>query len=396
MSSRPEPLGWLRAAAADRESAGLHRRLQPRPRDDDRLDLAGNDYLGLSRHAAVLAAAAAAVTTWGAGATGSRLVTGSTALHAELEAALAQHLGTAGALVFSSGYLANLGALAALSGRGSLVVSDAYNHASIVDGCRLGRARVAVAPHRDVDAVEKLLADRFEERALVVTDAVFSVDGELAPLGALHAAARRQGAVLLVDEAHALGVVGPAGRGAAAAAGLAGEPDVVLTATLSKALGSQGGVVLGDRVVIEHVIDTARAFIFDTGLVPAAAGAALAALHQLRDRPELAGRVRQRAREIAAVATSAGLPAGRPDAAVVGIPVGGPQRAVAAAATCLARGVRVGCFRPPSVPDGVSRLRLTARADLTDGDLDRLAGALAAVAAAAGRGVAGGIDSAGA
>jgi 8-amino-7-oxononanoate synthase len=373
--------GWLAGVAQARADAGLRRRLRPRGPDDPLLDLASNDYLGLARRPAVVAAAAEAAMLWGAGSTGSRLVTGSTELHARLEGALARFVGTQSALVFSSGYLANLGAIAALTGPGALVVSDALNHASIVDACRLSRARVVVTPHRDVPAVEKALADRAEERAVVVTDSVFSVDGDLAPISALASAARRQEAGLVVDEAHALGVIGPGGRGAAHAASLAGAPDVVLTATLSKALGSQGGAVLASAEVVEHIVDTGRAFIFDTGLAPACAGAALAALGVVESEPELADNVRRRARQLAAAAREAGLAATRPEGAVTAVLLGAPESAVEAADTCARRGVRVGCFRPPSVPDGVSRLRLTARADLTQDDISLAATALAAVAA---------------
>ncbi len=217
------PLDRLRTAAAEREAAGLRRSLRPRtPDHDGLLDLASNDYLGLSRDERLVEAAVRATREWGAGSTGSRLVTGSTRLHAELEDRLAAFTGAAGALVFSSGYLANLAAVAAL-GRGGLIVSDAGNHASIVDACRLSRSRVVVTPHGDAEAVDKALAERAEEHALVVTDAVFSVDGDLAPLRALHEAAVRHGALLVVDEAHALGVVGDHGRGAVHAAG---SPDV--------------------------------------------------------------------------------------------------------------------------------------------------------------------------
>ena len=219
-------------------------------------------------------------------------------------------------------------------------------------------------------AVERLLGSRQVERAVVVTDAVFSVDGDLAPLADLHAVTRAHGALLVVDEAHGLGVVGPSGRGAAAAAGIAGEPDVVLTVTLSKSLGSQGGAVLGDPVVIEHLVNTARAFIFDTGLAPSSVAGAAAALHVLQDEPGLAVVVRTRALELADRLGAAGLAVTRPSGAVVSVLVGDPGRALAAAETLRRDGVRVGCFRPPSVPDGVSRLRLAARADLTDADLD--------------------------
>jgi 8-amino-7-oxononanoate synthase len=267
----------------------------------------------------------------------------------------------------------------ALAGAGSLVVSDAQNHASLVDACRLARGDVVVTAHRDVAAVDRALADRRTEQAVVVTDAVFSVDGYLAPLAELHRAARRHGALLVVDEAHGLGVVGPEGRGAAAAAGIAGEPDVVLTLTLSKSLGSQGGAVLADPVVIEHLVNTARAFIFDTGLAPSSAAAASAALAVLRSEPGLAADVRARARDLAAALAAAGLPVTEPTGAVVSVLVGDPGRAFEAAARLRADGIRVGCFRPPSVPDGVSRLRLTARADLTD---DQVALAVDAVRAA--------------
>lgn len=358
-----DPLEWLADAAARRTALGLVRTLRARgPGDDGVLDLASNDYLGLSRHPAVVAAAVAATRAYGAGSTGSRLVTGSTALHDELEEALAASTGMASALVFSSGYLANLGAVAALTRPGDLVVSDHGNHASLVDACRLSRAEVVVVPHADPTAVERALVPG--RRAMVVTDAVFSVDGELAPLVELHAVVRRAGALLLVDEAHALGVLGPHGGGACAAAGLAGEPDVVLTATLSKSLGSQGGVVLGPAPVRGHLIDTARPFVFDTGLAPASCAAALAALG-LVDQARLA------ALRAATDALADALEVPRTAGAVVRVRVGDAGHALAAAQACLAAGVRVGCFRPPSVPAGEACLRLTARADLTAGELAR-------------------------
>jgi 8-amino-7-oxononanoate synthase len=371
-----DPLAWLADRAAARTAAGLRRRLRPRGPHADLLDLAGNDYLGLTRHPEVVQAVVDAVREWGAGSTGSRLVTGSTLLHAELESALAGHLGTEAALVFSSGYLANLGAVTVLASRDDLVVSDAYNHASIIDACRLSGARIAVTAHRDVTAVAAVLAGRTEERALVVTESIFSVDGDLAPMAELHRVCRRFGAVLLVDEAHALGVIGPGGQGAAAAAGIAHEPDVVLTVTLSKSLASQGGALLGSRRVIEHAVDAGRPFIFDTGLAPACASAALAALKLLIADPRLAADVRRSAASLAGVARNAGLSASEPAAAVVGVPLASPGVAVTAAEICARHGVRVGCFRPPSVPDGVSRLRLTAHAGLAAADLDQLGAAL--------------------
>ncbi|MEV8309597.1 8-amino-7-oxononanoate synthase [Streptomyces flavidovirens] len=360
-----DPFDWIDEQAAVRARAGLVRTLRPRPAESDLLDLASNDYLGLTHRPEVTAAAADAARRWGAGATGSRLVTGSTRLHAELERELADFCGFEAALVLSSGYAANLAALTALSGHGSLIVSDALNHASIVDGCRLSRATTAVVPHADPDAVRKTL-DAHDGRALAVTDSVFSVDGDAAPLPELAAACRAHGAALLVDDAHGLGVLGDGGRGALGAAGLAGADGVVATLTLSKSLGSQGGAVLGPARAIDHLVNTARTFIFDTGLAPAAAGAALASVRLLHREPELAARARTVAVSLHRGLTDAGLSAVRPDAAVVSVLAPSPEEAVRWAADCRAAGLVVGCFRPPSVPDGISRLRLTARADLTD------------------------------
>jgi 8-amino-7-oxononanoate synthase len=359
------PLAWLDEVSQQRRAAGLRRSLRTRPPVGADLDLASNDYLGLSQHPDVIGGGVAALRTWGAGSTGSRLVTGNTELHEGFERVLADFVGVESALVFSSGYTANLGAVVSLSGAGSLLVSDALTHASLVDACRLSRSRVVVTPHRDVAAVEAALANRDEERAVVVTDAVFSADGVLAPLRALHDACRRHGALLVVDEAHALGVRGSGGRGLVHEVGLAGAPDVVMTTTMSKALGSQGGVVLGPAAVREHLIDAARPFIFDTGLAPAAVGAAWAALTVLIAEPWRARAVLDHA---AALATVCGIDE-RPASAVVSVILGEPEVALAAAVSCLNRGVRVGCFRPPTVAAGTSRLRLTARASLSEDEM---------------------------
>jgi 8-amino-7-oxononanoate synthase len=370
-----DPLDRLTAATSERIAAGLHRTLRPRSPRPELLDLASNDYLGLSRDPRLIEGAIEAVRTWGTGSTGSRLVTGSTELHAALERRLAAFTGMPAGLVFSSGYLANLGAVTAL--RPGLIVSDQGNHASLIDGCRLARCPVVVTPHRDVAAVDATLAGSSD--AVVITDAVFSVDGDLAPLAELHAVVRRHRALLVIDEAHALGVVGPAGRGAAHAAGLAGEPDVVLTVTLSKSLGAQGGAVLAAPAVIETMIDTARSFVFDTGLAPASAGAALAALDVLTADPGLAGRARARTGRLAAIASGLGLETTTPAAAVVPVVLGEPDDAVRATEICAGHGVRVGCFRPPSVPQGRACLRLTGRASLDEAELTMVANALAGV-----------------
>ena len=260
----------------------------------------------------------------------------------------------------------------ALADRTSHVISDAHIHASLVDAARLSRARLTVVPHSDVDAVRAALEnDRHETRALVLAESVYSVLGDAAPLTELAELCASYDALLVVDEAHGLGVHGP---GLVAGSGLAGHPHVVVTATLSKSLGSQGGAVLGSAALREHLVNRARPFIFDTALAPAPTGAALAALGVLRARPELSALVRDRVRTLAdalGVVTS--------DGAVLSIPMPSPQAAVAAQAAALAEGIRVGCFRPPSVPDGVSRLRATASAGIIEPDWDRAVDVLVAV-----------------
>lgn len=363
-------LDWLADAAAERIRAGLDRRLTPRPPTSGLLDLASNDYLGLSTDPRVRAAAVDAVRVWGTGATGSRLVTGSTELHHELERGLAGLVGAPRAVVFSSGYLANIGMITALAGPDCLVICDRANHASLIDGCRLARSRLRVIPHADLARAETMLSTRAEERALLVIDAIGSADGDLLPLADWHRLARRHRALLLVDDAHGLGIRG-GGRGAVAEAGIAHEPDVVTSVTLSKALAAQGGAVLGAPVVIDHLIATARPFIFDTGLNPAAAGAALAAVDIVVAQPQLAGRVLANAAELAEACR---VPA--TGSAVIPVVVGAADRASGLAAAIRDRGIHVGCFRPPSVPAGSARLRITARANLTDTEIDRLRAAM--------------------
>ena len=362
--------GWIDEQARARRRAGLVRTLRPRAADSPLLDLASNDYLGLARHSETTGAAAEAARVWGGGSTGSRLVTGTTELHGDLERELAEFCGFESALVFSSGYAANLAAVTALAPHGSLIVSDAGNHASLIDGCRLARGTTQVVAHADPQATRKAL-DTHRGPAVAVSDTVFSVDGDAAPLAELASVCREFDAGLILDDAHGLGVLGAGGRGAAHAAGLAGAPDVVVTVTLSKSLGSQGGAVLGPARVIDHLVNAARTFIFDTGLAPAAAGAALAALRLLGREPQRAQRARAVAATLYARLTAEGHEAVRPDAAVVSVRAPSPELALRWAADCRSAGLAVGCFRPPSVPDGISRLRLTARADLTDEQVER-------------------------
>jgi 8-amino-7-oxononanoate synthase len=364
---------WLGDKASTLESRGLTRRLRVREPGDPVIDLASNDYLGLAADPRVIAGAVEAAHKWGAGATGSRLVTGTTALHADLEAALATQMRQPAALVFSSGYLANLGVITALGDLDTLLVCDAHVHASLVDACRLSRSRVEQVDHLDRDQVTAALRTRTEKRAIVITESVFSVLGDAAPLADLAEICASEKALLVVDEAHGLGVTG-GGAGSVAAAGLAGADHVIVMATLSKALGSQGGAVLGSELVIAHLINRARGFIFDTALAPPSVGAALAALTVVRDEPERVAAVLANARRLATacrVAPAAG--------AVLSVPTPGPREAVAAAEACLAQGVRVSAFRPPSVPDGISRLRITSRATLSETELAHACTVLASV-----------------
>jgi 8-amino-7-oxononanoate synthase len=356
---------WLAESARAREGAGLTRRLFASDEAGPMIDLAGNDYLGLSHEPRVVAAAVAAAEKYGAGATASRLVTGTLSVHEDLERDLAAFTGFPAAHAFSTGYHANLSAVAALADADTLIVSDAHVHASMIDATRLARGAVQVVPHNDVGAVERFLAARVQARAVVLVETIYSVLGDAAPVAELADICARHDAVLVADEAHALGVCGAGGRGLLHAAGLAGADHVVATLTLSKSLGSQGGAVLATAAVRDHLVNTARPFIYDTGLAPAAAGAARAALEVVVEEPHRVDRVHHVARMLA----KAGK-VDEPDGAVLAIAMPGPREAVAAVARAAEQGVRIGCFRPPSTPDGISRLRLTAHAHLSDTEVE--------------------------
>ncbi|MFB9541983.1 aminotransferase class I/II-fold pyridoxal phosphate-dependent enzyme, partial [Micromonospora sagamiensis] len=253
----------------------------------------------------------------------------------------------------------------------TLLVSDAHNHASLIDGCRISGAETVVTPHADVSAVQAALAAAPGRPAVVVTESVFSVDGDLAPLARLHEVARRYGALLLVDDAHALGVTGPAGAGAVVAAGLAGAPDVVVTATLSKSLGGVGGVVAGPAPFVRHLVETGRTFIFDTALPPAVAAGVRAAVGLARTRDDLRAELADRAAVTVRRLRAAGLTVSTPAAGVVSVTAPGAEAATTWAEKCREQGVAVGCFRPPSTPDPRSRLRLTLNAGVPRADFER-------------------------
>jgi 8-amino-7-oxononanoate synthase len=372
---------WLSAAAQRRTRSSTARTTDPRrhPESDGRLlDLASNDYLGLARDPRLRAAAAEATGRFGTGAGASRVVTGTTDSHAEAEHELAELTGQPSCLVFSSGYAANIGILTALGDHDTLLVSDAHVHASLIDGARLSRSPVQICPHGDLDALDRLLRRRSRPRAGVVIESIYSVLGDAADIGATAAICAAHDALLIVDEAHGIGVAGE-GRGGVHAAGLAGAEHVVISVTLSKALGAQGGAVLGSSLLREHLVSTARTFLFDTGLAPASAAAAAEACRVVAAEPERVDALHQVARRIA---IAGGVD--RAPGAVQSIPIGSADTALAAAKSLQEEGILVGCFRPPTVPDGISRLRLTARATI-DADRADEAAARAARHASAGR-----------
>jgi 8-amino-7-oxononanoate synthase len=355
---------------------GLYRRLRliegpqgPTVTLDGRqvLLLCSNNYLGLADRSEVREAAAEAALRWGAGAGASRLISGNMEPHRLLEGRLAAFKGYEAALLFGSGYLVNTGVIAALAGRGEVVFSDALNHASIVDGCRLSRAETFVYRHADLDHLAWGLRRAGGRAALIVTDGVFSMDGDVAPLPGLLELARRHRARLVVDEAHATGAVGPGGRGSVSAAGLSGEVDVVV-GTLGKALGSYGAYACAGAEIVELLVNTARPFIFSTAPPPPAIGAAQAALALLEAEPQLVDRLQANATLLRRSLSAAGLDAGGATQ-VVPIRVGEAEATMALCELALEKGVFAQGIRPPTVPEGTCRLRLTAMATHSTEDL---------------------------
>ena len=323
--------------------------------------LCSNNYLGLAERAEVREAAAEAALRWGAGSGASRLISGSMEPHRRLEERLAAFQGYESSLLFGSGYLANAGAIAALAGSGEVVFSDELNHASIVDGCRLSRAETFVYRHADLEHLAWALYHQRGRPALIVTDGVFSMDGDVAPLPELLELARRHGARLMVDEAHAIGAVGPGGRGSVSAAGLSGEVDVVV-GTLGKALGSYGAYVCADAETVDFLVNSARPFIFSTAPPAAAVGAALAALDLLEAEPELVERLQANAWRLRTALAAEGLGAGAGKTQIVPVHLGDAGTAMELCEAALKRGVFAQGIRPPTVPEGGCRLRCTVMA----------------------------------
>ena len=382
----------LEAELAALEDAGLRRRLRALASGsaaevvvDGRpvLLLSSNNYLGLANHPALRAAACAAIERYGCGTGASRLVAGHLDLHAAVEAKLAAFKGTEAALLFPSGYQANIGAITALVGRGDHVYSDELNHASIVDGCRLSRASVHVYPHRDVRALEAdLAATPGGGRRLIVTDSVFSMDGDRAPLGALAALAEHYHTWLMVDEAHATGALGSRGAGLAEADGV-GACIAIHMGTLGKALGGAGAYVAGSRALVDLLVNRARSFVYTTGLAPAAVAAAGAALDVVIAEPERRAALAENAACLRRGLAALGLDV-RGDTHIVPVVVGDNRAALALAEGLLARGVLVQAIRPPTVPLGTARLRVSPMATHSAAQLEHALAAFADAGRASG------------
>ena len=339
-----------------------------------------NNYLGLANHPEVIEAAANALTRYGASAASSRLISGNMTVHRALEERIADWKGVEAALVFGSGYLANVGVIGAVLGRDDVVISDELNHASIVDACRLSRARVVVFRHNDVDHLAGMLATTAgARRVLVVTESVFSMDGDVAPLREIVDVARRFGAWTMVDEAHASGVFGKGGAGLVSELGLTRDVDIHV-GTLGKALGSSGAYVAGPRALIDLVVNRARSFIYSTGLPPASAAAAMAAIEICQREPERAEGLRRRVTQLSERLRAAGLSVPVAQSQILPVRTShgdaatgdDAARAVRASQLLLDRGIYVAAIRPPTVPAGTSRLRLSVMATHTDDDIDRL------------------------
>jgi 8-amino-7-oxononanoate synthase len=359
------------------DSSGLRRRLRliegpqgPEVVLDGRpvLLLCSNNYLGLAYHPRLRRAAADAALGLGTSAGASRLISGSMSIHSELESRLAEFEGTEGALLFGSGYLANIGTIAAFAQRGEVVFSDELNHASIIDGCRLAGAETFVYRHADIEHLEWGLRRAAGRQALIVTDGVFSMDGDVAPLPVLADLSRRHRCRLLVDEAHATGCIGPGGRGSVAAAGLTDEVDVIV-GTLGKALGGYGAYVCGSAKTVDFLVNSARPFIFSTAPPPPAVAAAQAALGLLVEHPKRVERLRANAAALREGLRSEGLEPIGSVTQIVPLVIGDADDAMALCERLLAEGVFAQAIRPPTVPPGTCRLRLTTMATHRVADL---------------------------
>ena len=335
-------------------------------------NFSSNDYLGLSRHPFVVRRSREALVRWGAGSGASRFLSGNLKIHAELESRLARFKSEESCRVFSSGYLANLGAVTALVGDKDLVIADRFDHASLIDAARLSKAKFWVYPHRDVDSLRNLLsqASGFRRR-LVMTDGYFSMDGDVSPLDRILELCRRYDAFLMVDEAHSTGVFGPRGRGLTERFGIENEVDVVM-GTLSKALGSVGGFVTGKKLLTEILTNRAKEFIYTTAPAPAASAAALAALGLVENKPAILKKLWANIRRIREGLSALGFDLMASEGPIVPVFVGESKKTLKIQTVLTKEGVFAPAIRPPTVPRGGDRIRLSVTAEHEDGDLENL------------------------
>jgi glycine C-acetyltransferase/8-amino-7-oxononanoate synthase len=345
--------------------------------------LCSNNYLGLADHPRVREAAADAAMRWGVGAGASRLVSGTMTVHRRLEDALAAFKEREAALLYGSGYLANTGVVSALAGRGEVVFSDELNHASLIDGCRLARAETVVYRHNDVEHLAWCMQQAGSRGALVVTDSVFSMDGDVAPLAEIAQLAQRHGVRTVVDEAHGTGCVGPGGRGAVAEAGLEQEIDVVI-GTLGKALGAYGAFVACDAEMARYLTNTSRPLIFSTAPPPPAVAGALAALELLIEQPRMVSKLQANADVMRTELAAEGFEVAGSTTQIVPLIVGDATLAMRVCEAAIERGVFAQAIRPPTVPEGTSRLRLALMASHTKNELREAARELGRAALQAG------------
>jgi 8-amino-7-oxononanoate synthase len=367
------------------KEASLYRRLRTVAGDQgptltvegrDVLNFSSNNYLGLANHPALAAAAKEAIDRYGCGSGASRLISGNMALHEELETQLANLKGTEAALIFNSGFQANTGILSTLVGAGDVIFSDALNHASIIDGCRLARAQIVVYPHGDLE----FLADRLKQapraaRKLVVTESLFSMDGDEAPLSAIVDLSEKHDAMVMVDEAHATGVFGPQGAGLVSRAGLGGRV-LVQMGTLGKALGAFGAYVAGSAALRDLLINRCRSFIFTTSLPPAVMAMGIAALKLVRTEPERREQLWRNCEQLRGGLTALGYRVGKSRSQIIPVIVGGERECMRLSEELLARGVFAQGIRPPTVPPGTSRLRMTVMAAHTSAQIETALDAL--------------------
>jgi len=369
----------LKEAGLLRTMPGVEARNVTHIRIDGRelLLMASNDYLGLSQHPQLISCGARAAEQWGAGSGSARLISGSSALFDTLEKRLADFKQTQAALVFSTGYMANIGLLSALAEKDDIIFSDELNHASIIDGCRLSRAKVSVYPHLDTGTLEAQLrqSGRYRRR-IIVTDALFSMDGDIAPLPRLLELARSHDAVLIVDDAHGTGVLGPKGRGTVAHFGLEDCDRLVLMGTLGKALGCFGAFVAGSRVLIDYLVNRARSFIFTTAMPPSNVAVALAALDLIEQEPTLRERLQENTDFMHRELGSLGFDLGNSQTQIIPIMAGEASTSVAMAADLMEQGIFLQAIRPPTVPKDAARLRLTVTALHTRQQLEQVVTAL--------------------